>query len=79
MKEAKRYHPPKITISLEDTLPLTYVTQRLTDILEEKGGDDGDMYGMETALRDFHRECLMNLGTCDLILTVTYQKRKRYD
>ena len=64
MKEAKRIEYTRYFFL--DTLPLTYVTQRLKDILEEKGGDDGDMYGMETALRDFHRECLMNLGTCAL-------------
>jgi len=64
MKKAKTpYIAPKISISLdEDTIRLTYVTSRLRDIL----GIDGDTYGMETALRDFHRECLINLGTCAL-------------
>ena len=57
------YVQPKVTISLDgDTYPLTYVAQRLRDIL----GVDGEQYGMETALRDFHRECLINLGTCAL-------------
>ena len=37
---------------------LFYVTQRLDGILNE----DGSTYGMETCLRDFHRECLRNLG-----------------
>ena len=64
MKKAKTPSiAPKISISLdEDTIRLTYVTSRLRDIL----GIDGDTYGMETALRDFHRECLINLGTCAL-------------
>tara|TARA_R110000764_G_scaffold230939_1_gene322373 strand:+ start:2081 stop:2305 length:225 start_codon:yes stop_codon:yes gene_type:complete len=64
MKKVKNtYIAPKISISLDgDTLPLTYVTSRLGDIL----GVDGETYGLETALRDFHRECLINLGTCAL-------------
>ena len=57
------YIAPKVSISLDgDTLPLTYVTSRLRDIL----GVDGETYGLETALRDFHRECLIKLGTCAL-------------
>lgn len=63
MMDKKTYCRPKVSISLdEDTLPLTYVTSRLRDIL----GVDGDTYGMETALRDFHRECVIKLGTCAL-------------
>ena len=42
----------------DNRICMFYVTQRLQDIL----GVDGDTYGMETALRDFHRECLRNLG-----------------
>jgi len=37
---------------------LFYVTLRLDEILNE----DGSTYGMKTCLRDFHRECLRNLG-----------------
>ena len=43
---------------IDNRICMFYVTQRLQDIL----GVDGDTYGMETALRDFHRECLRNLG-----------------
>ena len=61
--EAKYGIPQKISISLdEDTLPLTEVTARLRDIL----GVDGETYGLEIALRDYHRECLIILGTCAL-------------
>tara|TARA_R110002167_G_scaffold256711_1_gene463179 strand:- start:706 stop:900 length:195 start_codon:yes stop_codon:yes gene_type:complete len=42
----------------DDRVCLFYVTQRLEGILTE----DGLAYGMETCLRDFHRECLRNLG-----------------
>tara|TARA_R110000796_G_scaffold27846_1_gene76471 strand:+ start:641 stop:1036 length:396 start_codon:yes stop_codon:yes gene_type:complete len=42
----------------DNRICLFYVTQRLEDIL----GPDGETYGMETALQDFHRECTYNLG-----------------
>lgn len=48
--------------AIEDTLPLIYVTSRIGDILK----NHSTKYGFDIALRGFHRECLIKLGTCAL-------------